>query len=286
MTAPAPPSTIDIDHLRSWIGREEIAFDVVTPDIVGKFQATFDREVDDLRPGNIAPRLLHFCLGQPAALTRLLGEDGHPGRGSFLPPVPLPRRMWAGGRVAFHDDLRIGDTVRRVSRVDDVVLKEGRTGPLCFVTVGHEIDRQGQPILSETQDIVYRGPQVGEPKKPPSPAPVASDQRQVDASPPFLFRYSALTFNGHRIHYDHPYATTIEGYPGLVVHGPLQATLLFNLAAEKRGVPPAHFAFRSLAPLFDNEPFYLNAEEEAGRLRLWTACSGGPPAMRAEATWS
>jgi 3-methylfumaryl-CoA hydratase len=277
---------IDIDHLRSWIGREETAIDVVTANIVGKFQATFDREPDDLQPGSVAPRLLHFCLGQPAALTRLLAEDGHPQRGSFLPPVPLPRRMWAGGSLSFHDDLRIGDTMRRVSRIEDVVLKEGRTGLLCFVTVKHEIERHGQPILSETQDVVYRGPDTGEQKKPSLPAPVAADRRQVDPWPPFLFRYSALTFNSHRIHYDYPYATKTEGYPGLVVHGPLQATLLLNLATEMRGASPAHFTFRSLSPLFDNEAFYLNAEEEAGGLRLWTARSGGSLAMTAQAEWS
>lgn len=279
---------LDIDHFRTWIGREETASEGVTAELVRKFRATFDEEPGDPCPDEVAPRLLHWCLAQPVALTGRLGEDGHPARGGFLPPVPLPRRMWAGGRINFHSDLRVGETMRRVSRITDVTLKEGRSGELCFVTLALEIDADGRSILSETQNIVYRGMEAGtEPKSEPAPVPEASQRRKVEPSAPLLFRYSALTFNGHRIHYDHPYVTEVEGYPGLVVHGPLQVTLLHNFAARLRGSVPDRIAFRGQSPLFANEPLYLNAElAEAGGLRLWTAREQGPFGMVVEAEWS
>jgi 3-methylfumaryl-CoA hydratase len=275
---------LDVDHLRSWIGQEDAASETITADLVQKFRATFDKEPGALQIGDSAPHLIHWCLAQPAALTSALGPDGHPERGGFLPPVPLPRRMWAGGSFVFHGGLKIGDAVRRVSRIDDVSVKQGRSGTLCFVTVKHEIDAGGRPVLSETHDIVYRG--LGGGGAPQTtPAPEASHRRKVIPSAPFLFRYSALTFNGHRIHYDHPYTTQVEGYPGLVVHGPLQATLLLRYAAEFRGAPPARFSFRAMSPLFDTEPFFLNADESGGGLKLWTSRAGGPLAMTAEADW-
>ena len=279
---------LDIDHLRSWIGREDVATDLVTADLVRKFRATLDCPPGDLDAGTLAPRLIHFCLAQPAAPTSMLGEDGHPQRGGFLPPVPLPRRMWAGGKFVFHDELRIGDTARRVSRILDVTVKEGRTGTLCFVTVQHSVDVGGRPILVETQDIVYRDLDSVAPaaSKPVAAAPAGAHTRRVDPTPPLLFRYSALTFNGHRIHYDFPYATEVEGYPGLVVHGPLQATLLLNFATELRGAPPVRFSFRGQSPLFHTAPLTLNAQEEGDGMKLWTAREGGPVAMAAEVFWS
>ncbi|MGK9230263.1 MaoC family dehydratase N-terminal domain-containing protein [Inquilinus limosus] len=279
-------TTLDIDHLRSWIGREEVAEDIVTADLVRKFRAMLDLQADPPRVAEIAPRLLHFCLAQPAAPTAALGPDGHPQRGGFLPPVPLSRRMWAGGSVIFQGDLRVGDGVRRVSRIADVVAKEGRTGLLCFVAVDHAIEADGRPVLRERQDIVYRGPDGGGAKAPPAPAEPGRHRRRVDPSPPLLFRYSALTFNGHRIHYDRRYVMEVEGYPGLIVHGPLQATLLFNFAAELRGAPPTRFAFRSLSPLFDDDAFLLHAAEDGDGLKLWTARENGPVAMAAEAHWA
>ncbi|MGK9168410.1 MaoC family dehydratase N-terminal domain-containing protein [Inquilinus limosus] len=278
-------TTLDIDHLRSWIGREEVAEDIVTADLVRKFRAMLDLPADPPRTGDVAPRLLHFCLAQPAAPTAALGPDGHPQRGGFLPPVPLPRRMWAGGRVTFHDDLRVGDSVRRISRIADVAAKEGRTGLLCFVTVDHAIEAHGRPVLRERQDIVYRGLDGGA-KTAPAPAEPGRHRRRIEPSPPLLFRYSALTFNGHRIHYDRRYVTEVEGYPGLIVHGPLQATLLFNFAAELRGAPPTRFAFRSLSPLFDDDAFLLHASEDGDGLKLWSARENGPVAMAAEAGWA
>jgi 3-methylfumaryl-CoA hydratase len=277
---------LDIAHLSSWIGRETAATELLTAELVEKFNATLDIASPETAPGAPAPRLIHLCLTQPAALASALGPDGHPARGGFLPPVPLPRRMWAAGAFTFHGDLAVGDRVRRTSRIADVQVKHGRTGALCFVEVDHAIDVEGRIVLAERQTIVYRGVDQGTPGKPAEPAPVGTHVRTVDPSPTLMFRYSALTFNGHRIHYDHPYATKVEGYPGLVFHGPLQATLLYNLAAEIRGTPPARFTFRSLSPLFDNAPVLLNAVEEGDGLKLWTCRRGGPIAMTAEATWS
>ncbi len=276
---------LDIDHLRGWIGREEAAEDVVTADLVRKLQATLDLPGAPPRTGDAAPRLVHFCLAQPAAPTAALGPDGHPERGSILPPVPLPRRMWAGGSIAFDGELRVGDAVRRVSRIADVVAKQGRTGPLCFVTVEHVIEAGGRTAVRERQDLVYRDPD-GAAKAPAPPAEPGRHRRRVAADAALLFRYSALTFNGHRIHYDRRHATEVEGYPGLVVHGPLQATLLCHFAAAIRGAPPARFAFRSHSPLFDDDAVVLHAgEADSGTLRLWTAREGGPVAMAAEAAW-
>ncbi|MEP9379231.1 MaoC family dehydratase N-terminal domain-containing protein [Aquabacter sp. CN5-332] len=279
------PTALDIDHLRSWIGREEAASESVSPELVRKFRAMFDEEPGDPQPGDLAPTLLHWCLAQPVAQTKALGPDGHPARGGFLPPVPLPRRMWAAGSFVFHDALKVGDAVRRLSRIDNVEVKTGRTGTLCFVTVMHEVTAGDRAILTERQDIVYRDLDSGVQKAAPPPAPEGHHRRAVDPSPPLLFRYSALTFNGHRIHYDHPYVTQVEGYPGLVVHGPMQATLMLRYAAELKGAAPARFSFRGLSPLFDNEMFHVHAEPEGAGIKLWTARAGGPVAMTAEAAW-
>ena len=276
--------TLDIDHLRSWIGRTDDACERLEPELVRKFRAMFDEEPGAPQPGDPAPQMIHLCLAQPVALTQALGADGHPARGGFLPPVPLPRRMWAGGHMTFHSDPRIGEMVRRQSLIESVEVKEGRTGTLCFVTVQHEVTADGRAVLSEKQDIVYRGLEGGSTKAAEA-VPPGAHRREMVASPPLLFRYSALTFNGHRIHYDHPYVTQVEGYPGLVVHGPLQVNLLLRFATELRGKPPAFFAFRGLSPLFDNAPFFVNADETETGLKLWTSRADGPVAMSAEARW-
>jgi len=274
----------EVADLRAWIGREERRNDVVTPDLVARYRSTLDLPGGPPLPGEPAPRLIHHCLTPQTVPTSALAEDGHPRRGGFLPPVPLPRRMWAGSAVRFHGDIRVGDRVERLSRIVDVATKEGRTGPLCFVTVDHVLSVGGTMVVVERQDIVYRGPEGAAPR-PSTAAPLGSRRRGVEPSAPLLFRYSALLFFAHRIHYDRPYATGIEGYPGLVVHGPLQAALLLHFAAEARGTPPDRFAFRSGAPLFDDATFYLNASDEGGGTRLWTAREGGTAAMAAEAAW-
>lgn len=275
---------IDLTQLQGWIGRREDASEHLTGALVQRFLATFDRE-GPLQDGADAPLLIHLCLTQPAVAASQLGPDGHPARGGFLPPVPLPRRMWAGGRFTFHTALRIGDPVTRQSRIVDVRMKQGRTGPLCFVTVDHDIRSGATLAVTERQEIVYRGPEAGPPAAVPDAAPQGMHQRLIHPDPALLFRYSALTFNGHRIHYDHPYATGHEGYPGLIVHGPLQATLLAHLARDLVGRSPAQFRFRSLSPLFDTADMTLNATGDHAGMRLWTARPGGPVAMEAQATW-
>ncbi|QEL27325.1 protein dehydratase (plasmid) [Bosea sp. F3-2] len=280
-------STLDIAHLRSWIGREDVGTEIVSADLARKYHATMDFPGEAPQAGEIVPRLIHFCLAQPAAPTAKLGPDGHPARGGFLPPVPLPRRMWAGGAFAFRGDLRVGDEARRISRIEDVVLKEGRTGALCFVTVKHRVEANGELVLEERQDIVYRGLEApgGAGKVPPA-AEQGAHQRPMRAEAPLLFRYSALTFNGHRIHYDRRYVTEVEGYPGLIVHGPMQAALLYYYASELRGAAPKRFSFRGLSPLFDDDAFALHASDDGERLKLWTAKQDGPLCMAAEAQWA
>ncbi|WP_313348261.1 MaoC family dehydratase N-terminal domain-containing protein [Paracoccus sp. (in: a-proteobacteria)] len=277
---------IDIDHLRQWIGRQESKAETVTPALVERFNATFDRR-GDLHEGAAAPAMIHLCIAPPTAPTSELGPDGHPARGGFLPPVPLPRRMWAGGAMTFHDDIRLGETVLRHSTIRDVAIKEGRSGTLCFVTVDHRIESGGRHVLSERQDIVYRDIDTpgGGTKKVPESALHGAHRVTVVPSAALLFRYSALTFNGHRIHYDAPYAREDEGYPGLIVHGPMQATLLLQFAEKIRGKRPAKFDFRSLSPLFDTADFTLNAAEDGDALSLWTSYIDGPVAMEARASW-
>ena len=277
--------TVDIDHLRSWIDREQTDSEHLGPRLIRQFNATFDR-CSGTEPGDEAPLLIHLCLAQPTAPMAELGRDGHPALGGFLPPVPLPRRMWAGGAFTFHGPVRIGDEVTRRSTIRDVTLKEGRSGALCFVTVDHEITAGGRAVLTERQDIVYRDiPAADQDTREPQPAPQGTQSRTLTPHPTLLFRYSALTFNGHRIHYDKAFCTETEGYPGLVVHGPMQATMLCQYAADLRGRPPVRFTFRSLSPIFDDADFTLNAAPEGEVLKLWTARTDGPVAMEARATW-
>lgn len=273
----------DLAHLQAWIGREETQSELLTPAMADRFNATFD-VAGATQNGDTAPLMIHLCLAPPARLTSELGPDGHPERGGFLPPVPLPRRMWAGGKFTFEDNTRVGETVTRRSVIRDVALKEGRSGPLCFVTVDHHITADGRAVLSERQDIVYR-PATDTAKDARPPEQPGAHRRIVDPSAALLFRYSALTFNGHRIHFDAPYTRNVEGYPGLIVHGPLQASLLCRMAADIRGTPPKQFTFRSLSPLFDDASFTLNGEDTDEGLRLWTAYENGPVAMEATAIW-
>jgi 3-methylfumaryl-CoA hydratase len=279
---------LDLDHLRQWIGREDHSEEYASEGLVSRFNATLNRS-ETVRDGDTAPQLIHFCIAPAAAPTSELGEDGHPARGGFLPPVPLPRRMWAGGSLRFIAPITIGAKVSRHSTIRDVVVKEGRSGTLCFVTVDHKIECNGTPAISERQDIVYRDAEKPaldtQPKRTAPPAPEGTWRETLESSAPLLFRYSALTFNGHRIHYDLPYARDVEGYPGLIVHGPLQATLLVLFAGKLKGKPPTAFEFRSLSPLFDNAALTLNAREEADGLLLWTSRPDGPVAMEAKASW-
>ncbi|WP_374250603.1 MaoC family dehydratase N-terminal domain-containing protein [Xanthobacter sp.] len=278
---------LDLALLRSWIGREETAEEVVTHALAERFRATFGEGRGTAEASATAPRMLHWCLAPPAVPMGELGADGHPARGGFLPPVPLPRRMWAGGDLVFHGEILAGDAVRRTSRIADVSVKEGRSGLLCFVTVCHEVSANGRAVLSETQEIVYRDHPAADagPARGGAPAAEGEHRRSIDPSAVLLFRYSALTFNGHRIHYDLPYATRTEGYPGLVVQGPLQATLLARFAEQIHGAPPSRFSFRGLAPAYSGTPLVLHAQSEDGGLKLWSAVAGGPVSMSARADW-
>jgi 3-methylfumaryl-CoA hydratase len=281
-------TTVDLDHLRSWIGKTESASDLVTPQLVRGLRATLFMEIGKPVQGDLAPLTVHWCLAQPVYPMSELGPDGHPDRGGFLPPVPLPRRMWAGGQFAFHDRIRVGDEVTRTSKIADVSLKTGSSGALCFVTVAHTITTARGVAIAERQDIVYReaaGPGQKPAAAPAAPAP-AKHRRTHLADPVLLFRYSALTFNGHRIHYDRDYVTKVEGYPGLVFHGPLQAALLAEFAASLHAdTGPTTFDYRGVNPLFDGAEFSLNANETAAGLELWTANNAGGPTMKATAAW-
>ncbi|MBP6030176.1 MAG: MaoC family dehydratase N-terminal domain-containing protein [Sphingobium sp.] len=277
----------DLAELRRWIGKEETVEELLTATLADRFHATLSLDGAAATTGEAAPRLIHFCLCQPTAPMDALGRDGHPARGGFLPPVPLPRRMWAASDIRFHGDLRVGDAVRRRSRITDVVLKQGRTGPLCFVTVDHAFTVGGETRAEDRHIIVYRSEQSdAKPPPPAAPAPAGDTTNVVNPTPTLLFRYSALTFNGHRIHYDAPYATTVEGYPGLVVHGPLQATLLLHMAARLQGREPDIFSFRNQSTLYDSEDMILHSGPVTeGAMPLWTARASGPVAMQAEARW-
>jgi 3-methylfumaryl-CoA hydratase len=280
----------DIDHLRQWIGRTTEASDTVTAQLVRGLRATLFMEIGAPKPGDAAPFTTHWCLAQPVYPMSELGPDGHPTRGGFLPPVPLPRRMWAGGELEFFDALRVGDEATRTSRISDVTIKTGSTGVLCFVSVDHLITTSRGTAIRERQDIVYRdvptGTQTPAPAKPAAPAPSAQHRESHMADPVLLFRYSALTFNGHRIHYDRDYVTKVEGYPGLIFHGPMQATFLVEFAARLHGgAAPKKFSYRGVQPLFEGSEFSINANETDAGMELWTANSAGQPTMKGTATW-
>ena len=278
---------LDIDHLKQWIGRTTEASDIVTAQLVKGLRATLFQEIGEPKAGDAAPFTTHWCLAQPVFPMSQLGPDGHPTRGGFLPPVPLPRRMWAGGELEFVEALRVGDESTRKSRITDVTLKTGSTGTLCFVSVEHEVTSPRGVAVRERQDIVYRD--IGNaqaPAKPAAPPPVAQHRETHMADPVLLFRYSALTFNGHRIHYDRDYVTKVEGYPGLIFHGPLQAAFIVELAAKLRGgQPPKKLVYRGLQPLFEGSGFSVNANATESGMELWTANSSGQPTMKGTATW-
>jgi 3-methylfumaryl-CoA hydratase len=279
---------LDLDHLRQWIGRTEQATDTITAQLVKELRATLFLDIGPPAKGDAAPFTVHWCLAQPVAPMAELGLDGHPARGGFLPPVPLPRRMWAGGELEFLDPLRVGDEVTRASTIADVTLKTGSTGALCFVTVQHVISTERGVAIRDRQDIVYRGnptaATTAAPAKPAAAPPTAAHRETHLADPVLLFRYSALTFNGHRIHYDRDYVTKVEGYPGLVFHGPMQAALLVEFAAKLHGgTAPKRFGYRGVQPLFDGAEFSVNANN-AGT-ELWTANDQLQPTMKAIAAW-
>jgi len=277
-----------LERLADWVGRTETAHDAASAAPVAMLSALLDRDDPPPRAGDALPPLAHWLHFLPVHRQSEVGADGHARRGEFLPPVPLPRRMWAGSRIAFLRPIAIGESIRRTSTIAAVTVKEGRSGPLVFVTVRHEVSGPGGVALTDEHDIVYRGA-AGAAAAPPVAAPSGEAwSRAIRPDPVLLFRYSAATFNGHRIHYDHPYATGVEGYPGLVVHGPLVATLLVDLLRRNRaGVELESFAFRALRPLFDTAPFTTCGlpDERSRSARLWTRDAEGAITMEATAAW-
>jgi 3-methylfumaryl-CoA hydratase len=261
------------DNLTEWIGRSETLRDQITAAPVRGLNATLDHPALAVETGMPLFPLWHWLYFLPQHRQSEIGPDGHAKRGGFLPPVPLPRRMWAGSQFEFRAPVRVGDAVERVSTIADVTSKEGRTGPLVFVKVRHELRCNGaaDPAIVEFHDIVYRdAKKPGDVEPPPTPAAQGEWQREIVPDDVLLFRYSALTFNGHRIHYDRQYVTQVEGYPGLIVHGPLIATLLMDLV--RRHAPQAQvasFRFKAVRPTFDLHPFKVNGTRRGNEVKLW-----------------
>ncbi len=271
-----------------WIGRHKTQHDCINATHVQSMAATLNVH-RDLTDGAELPLLWHWILFNSKLHTDDLAEDGHAQKGDFLPPITLPRRMWAGGRIEFTKALRIGDMISRVSTIKGVKLKKGKSGELVFVTIEHDIRGQSGGCLLEEHEIVYRA-SAKKSSQASSKVDAEFDKEAADwskvynTSPVLLFRYSALTFNSHRIHYDRTYCQAQEGYPGLIVHGPLIATLLLELLREK--LPQAvvkQFRFRALRPLFDHEPFSIYGRVEGEHVLLWARNATQQRAMEAKA---
>lgn len=278
-----------------WLGKTESLSQSIGPDPARGLAALLDRPETPVAPGAPLPALWHWCYFLETTPQREIAVDGHARKGGFLPPIDLPRRMWAGSRFRFHHPLRIGESVTRHSRIENIEYKQGRSGQLAFVQVAHEYRSPAGLAFSEQHDIVYRqsrpgADQGGSGKGPaqtardPLPEPDFSREYQADAI--VLFRYSALTFNAHRIHYDRDYVREVEGYPNLLVHGPLLATLLLDeLHCHYPGRALREFAFRALAPVFDSDTFRLCGRNPGadGRVPLWVAKAEGTPCIQGEA---
>jgi 3-methylfumaryl-CoA hydratase len=275
---------------KQWIGRSETVDDVVTATPFAALSATLDRSVERPPPGTPLPALWHWLYFLPLYRQADVGADGHAKRGGFLPPIPLPRRMWAGSQLEFTKPLCVGDALTRTSTIDDVTEKSGRSGSLVFVKVRHEIRHRGKAgiALTEFHDIVYReAPKSGDVAPAAKEAPAQSSwERRWVPDDVLLFRYSALTFNSHRIHYDRRYVTEVEGYPGLIVHGPLIATLLLDLLRHQLpAAAVARYEFRAVRPLFDLHPFFVCGEPQSDgkTFKLWARDQEGFLAMDATA---
>jgi 3-methylfumaryl-CoA hydratase len=282
---------MSLEKLKDWIGRTQSMEDLAAPFPVRALSATFDEKDDpDPRNGDPLPPLWHWLYFLEVAPQSKIGPDGHAERGDFLPPVPLPRRMWAGSRFSFGGEpIRVGETIRRLSEIKSVEPKTGSTGSMVFVTVRHTISGPRGDSFVEEHDIVYReAAKPGEAPKPPRPAPGdATWSRTVLADPVLLFRFSALTFNGHRIHYDQPYVTGVEGYPGLIVHGPLMGMLQIELARRSNpGKVVRSFEFRALSPVFGGAALGVHGRREPdGSITTWIADPNGGLAQQGKATF-
>tara|TARA_R110002072_G_scaffold22507_11_gene78985 strand:- start:5628 stop:6491 length:864 start_codon:yes stop_codon:yes gene_type:complete len=282
------PESVRVEDWSRWVGRQEQAEDLIDLNRAAALRATLESQDPPFRPGDTLPPLWHWCYFWSMAPQSTLGPDGHGARGEFLPPIDLPRRMWAGSRVSWRRDLPLGAAARKVSRIEKVSLKEGRSGPLAFVTVRHEVSGAAGVALVEEHDIVYR--QAAGAHDRPAPVRAApsdsSWRRTITPDPVLLFRYSALTFNGHRIHYDQPYVTGAEGYPGLVVHGPLLATLMVDLARRHAaGRVIESFTFRAVSPVFDLAPIAVCGRDRGDNAAVWIEGGQGQLCMQGEVSF-
>ncbi|HKA42391.1 MAG TPA: MaoC family dehydratase N-terminal domain-containing protein [Burkholderiales bacterium] len=277
---------INIAALKAWVGRQEAAGDVLAPFQANALAATLDR--DETYPaGAPLPPLWNWVYLNELFKTSELADNGHGTLGGFMPPIPLPRRMWAGGRFTFKRPLRIGQAARRVSTVADLTAKEGDSGELVFLLLRHEISGPDGTAITEEQDIVYRAPPRT--SEPPARVRRAADKalwrREIALNEVQLFRYSALIFNAHRIHYDEPYCRR-EGYPGLVVHGPLLATLLADLVRRNTDRPMTAFRYRAVRPLFLPSPCIACGVPKGNTVELWAEDEDGALIMEARAELS
>ena len=277
---------VDIDHLRKWIGKIDNVTDYVTPIVEQRYRATLNMDIGNPQDGEPVTSGLHWMLGWNLVKNDELGVDSHPALGEFLPPVPLPRRMWAGSEIKVLKPIRVGDKVIKQSTVADIQVKEGRTGLLCFVTAEYNFLVNDEVTINEKHNIVYRdisksGGGSGYSKEIPERADLSE---KIFMHPTILFRYSAIGFVGHRIHYDHPYTVNEENYPGLIVHGPLQATYLLRAAEKLMGKQVKSFTHKVMAPVFANSEYMVGVDKmDDGSVSCWGATKEFGVTMRAEA---
>ena len=277
---------VDIDHLRKWIGKIDNVTDYVTPIVEQRYRATLNMDIGNPMDGDPVTSGLHWMLGWNLVKNDELGVDSHPALGEFLPPVPLPRRMWAGSEIKVLKPIRVGDKVIKQSTVADIQVKEGRTGLLCFVTAEYNFLVNDEVTINEKHNIVYRdisksGGGSGYSKDIPEKADLSE---KIFMHPTILFRYSAIGFVGHRIHYDHPYTVNEENYPGLIVHGPLQATYLLRAAEKLMGKPVKSFTHKVMAPVFADSEYMVGVDKmDDGSVSCWGATKEFGVTMRAEA---
>ena len=277
---------VDIDHLRKWIGKIDNVTDYVTPIVEQRYRATLNMDIGNPKDGEPVTSGLHWMLGWNLVKNDELGVDSHPALGEFLPPVPLPRRMWAGSEIKVLKPIRVGDKVVKQSTVADIQVKEGRTGLLCFVTAEYNFLVNDEVTINEKHNIVYRdisksGGGSGYSKEIPDRADLSE---KIFMHPTILFRYSAIGFVGHRIHYDHPYTVNEENYPGLIVHGPLQATYLLRAAEKLMGKQVKSFTHKVMAPVFANSEYMVGVDKmDNGSVNCWGATKEFGVTMRAEA---
>ncbi len=278
-------SDIDLEFLKSWEGKQEVLEDDITLFPARALAAALDHDVLPEKGDNL-PTFWEWLYFLPTPRGAMTGADGHPAKGGFLPPVPLPRRMWAAGEAKIRKPLIIGESAKRTSTILSVDLKHGSSGTLVFVNVQHDIHQNGELCITQVQNIVYREQPTEKAALPPGKSPeddaLWSEDRTID--PVLLFRFSALTYNGHRIHYDRPYAENEELYPALVVHGPLLVTLLLNLKAQQEpNKTIKEFYFRAVRPTFDINPLKLQGSIDGHTLKLWSTDQDNMVCMKLDA---